>query len=308
LNTDPLDDSLVLNFVPELLLLAIQQSSMGNRIDEPAAYLLGRCGLFADGSLTDAGLALFKLAWVLRKSAEAEQALGQAVRQLTPIQVIEQELRGLGPVPEEGVLDLLLHHRAVPVSKTVNDLRPLFRWLNKVGVLAYSTKTKTVPSLAPAPDAALAGEVQAIAAMISPRTPFLNVVKLRRVLRPMRGVVWWADPHFGARALEELAEELEFSGISEIRILSGDQPGVLSDKSGKDFKRFIGEMGNKGVAAEWRADSRRDWHDRWLADDKTAWNVPPVNTLYKNDYSEINPASERPPLQTWWDRSAPRPL
>lgn len=47
-------------------------------------------------------------------------------------------------------------------------------------------------------------------------------------------------------------------------------------------------------------------HDRWLADDRVAWNVPPVNTLFKNDYSEIYPASERPPLEIWWNRSTPR--
>lgn len=303
-----IDDSLVLQLVPSPLLYDIQQVSLGKVIDESGAYLLQRCGLYDDGSLTEAGLALFKLAWVLRKTAEAEQALGQAVRPLIPIQVIEQELRGLGPVPEEGVLDLLFHHRAVPTSLTVNDLRPLLRWLNKVGVLAYSTKLKSVRSLAPAPESALAGEVQAIAAMISPKTPYLNVVKLRRILRPLRGVVWWADPHFGARALEELAEELEFSAVSEIRVLSSDQPSVLTERSGKDFKRFVGELGSKGVLAEWRTDPKRDWHDRWLADDKAAWNMPPVNTIYKNDYSEIYPASERPPLQTWWDRSSPRTL
>jgi hypothetical protein len=274
---------------------------------EPSVgYLLSRCGLVEDGELTEAGRALFKLAWVLRKDDEAAIALGQALRQLTPLQVIEQELRGMGQVPEEGVLDLLMHHRAVSTATTVADLRPLLRWLNKVGVLTYSTKLKTVRSLLPAPDAALAGEIQAIASMISPKTPYLNVVRLRRVLRPLRGVIWWADPHFAARALEELAEELDTQVVAEVRILTGNAPNVLSERSGKDFTRFSAEMAAKGVAAEWRVDPSRDWHDRWLADDRVAWNVPPVNTLFKNDYSEIYPTSERPPLESWWGRSTPR--
>ena len=303
------DDRVVFSVQPIALLDAVHAVSIGKDIDSALNYLLARCGLVKDHVLTDAGRALFKLAWVLRKDQDAEQALAQALRQLTPLQVIEQELCGLGPVPEEGVLDLLRQHRAVDVSATVAELRPLFRWLNKVGVLAYSTKLKSIRSLAPAPDAALAGEVRAIASMVSPKTPYLNVVKLRRVLRPLRGVVWWADPHFGARALEELAEELDTQGVQEIRILSGDAPNVLSSRSERDFQRFVQEMTIKGVFAEWRVDSSRvrDWHDRWLADDKGAWNVPPVNTLFKNDYSEIYPASERPPLQTWWDRSTPRP-
>jgi len=302
------DDSEVFAVSAASLLGAVRSAASSGSIDGAATYLLTRCGLFKKGELTEAGRALYKLAWVLRKSDEAEQALGQALRQLTPIQVIEQELRGLGPVPEEGVLDLLRQHKAVAADTVVADIRPTLRWCNSVGVLVYSTKLKAVRSLAPAPDAALAGEVQAIAAMVSPKTPYLNLVRLRRILRPLKGIVWWADPHFGARALEELAEELDTTVVSEVRILSGDAENVLSAKSMKDYERFRAEMATKGVAVEWRVDDKtaRDWHDRWVADDKTAWNVPPINTLLKNDYSEISPASERPPLDEWWARSAPR--
>jgi hypothetical protein len=271
-------------------------------------YLLARCGLLESDELSEPGRSLFKLAWVLRRDKDANEALGQAMRRLTPLQVIEQELRGLGPVPEQGVLELLRHHRAVPEGTTIDDMRSTFRWLSSVGVVAYSTKLKSVRSLAPAPDAALAGEVAAIAAMVSPRTPFLNVVRLRRIIRTLKGVVWWADPHFHSRALEELAEELEAGAVTDLRILSGVAENVITDRSLKDFRRFQTEMSGKGVNAEWRMDTRgsRDWHDRWIADDRTAWNVPPINTLFKNDYSEMLPAVERPPLQTWWDRSTSR--
>lgn len=303
-----IDDSAVFAVPASALLNAVRAASTSEPVEVVPGYLLTRCGLLKDDSLTEAGRALFKLAWVLRKAVDAEQALGRALRQLTPIQVIEQELRGLGPVPEDGVLDLLRQHRAVGNDASVESIRPVLRWFSSVGVLAYSTKLKTVRSLAPAPDAALAGEVQAIAAMVSPKTPYLNVVRLRRILRPLRGVVWWADPHFGARALEELAEELDTTVVSEIRILSGDADNVVSPKSLKDFERFRAEMVNKGVSAEWRVDGKatRDWHDRWVADEKVAWNVPPINTLLKNDYSEISPASERPPLIEWWTRSSAR--
>jgi hypothetical protein len=290
------------------LLEGVRAAASTGAVEPAAAYLLNRCGLVRNGELTEGGRALFKLAWVLRKSDEAEQALGQALRQLTPVQVIEQELRGLGPVPEAGVVDLLRQHRAIGPELGVEGIRPTLRWLNGVGVLAYSSKLKTVRSLAPAPDAALAGEVQAIAAMVSPKTPYLNLVRLRRILRPLRGTVWWADPHFGARALEELAQELDATVVTDVRILSGDADNVLSTKSMKDFERFRAELANKGLIAEWRVDGKatRDWHDRWVADDKVIWNVPPINTLLKNDYSEISPASERPPFLDWWQRSAVR--
>jgi hypothetical protein len=302
------DDSDIFSVSADALLEGVRAAASSSAVDPTAQYLLSRCGILKDGELTEAGRALFKLAWVLRKSKDAEQALGSALRQLTPMQVIEQELRGLGPIPEEGVLDLLKQHRAVPKDWELSRIRPMLRWFSSVSVIAYSYKLKTIRSLASAPDAALAGEVQAIASMVSPKTPYLNVVRLRRILRQLRGVVWWADPHFGARALEELAEELDFNVVTEVRIISGDADNVISDKSAKDYARFKAEMANKSVITEWRVDDRktRDWHDRWLADSNSAWNVPPINTLLKNDYCEISPASERPPLDQWWQRSLPR--
>ena len=301
------DDSVLFQHSPDELLNGVRAVGSGEAIDGGVAYLLDRMGLLCDGELTESGLALYKLAWVLRRADEAVLALGQALRQLTPIQVIEQELDGLGAVTEDGVLDLLLQHRAVPAGTTTTDLRSTWRWMNTAKVLVYSSKLKSVRAVAPTPDAALAGEVQAIAAMISPKTPYLNVVKLRRVIRQLRGVVWWVDAHFNARAFEELAEELD-TQVTEIRILSGDAENVLTDRSRRDLSRFKDEMAAKGVVVEWRVDPRgaRDWHDRWLAADGVAWNVPPVNTLFKNDYSEIYPSTERPPLQEWWDRATPR--
>lgn len=305
-----IEDSAIFGVLPTpaSLLEDVRTVSTEGTIEEVPSYLLSRSGLVDKGRLTDAGSALFKLAWVLRKNSESEVALGQALRQLTPIQVIEQELRGFGPVPEEGVLDLLNQHRAASRNLSVGEMRPTLRWLSKVGVIAYSMKLKTVRSLAPAPDAALAGEVGAIASMVSPKTPYLNVVRLRRVLRGLKGVVWWADPHFGSRALEELAEELHSGVVTHVRILSGDAENVLAEKPWKDFLRFRAEMAGKSITAEWRVDGRtsRDWHDRWLVGDNTAWNIPPINSLLKNDYSEMLPASVRPPLDEWWNRSVVR--
>lgn len=109
------------------------------------------------------------------------------------------------------------------------------------------------------------------------------------------------------RALEELAEELDLGAVTEVRIISGDAENVISNKSLKEFERFRHEMANHNIASQWRIDGRgtRDWHDRWLGDDKVVWNVPPINTLFKNDYSEISPAAERPPFNEWWDRGTP---
>jgi hypothetical protein len=90
--------------------------------------------------------------------------------------------------------------------------------------------------------------------MVSPKTPFLNIARLRRIIRTLTGVVWWADRHFGARALEELAEELDAERVAEVRIISGTALNVVTTRSMKDFERFREEMANKGIRSEWRAD------------------------------------------------------
>lgn len=306
--SEGLDDSFIFAVQLQRLLDEVRAFGSGNPSDVGVGRILARCGLVHNEALTEAGRALFKVAWVLRQQDDATRMLGQALRVLTPLQVIDQELRGLGPIPEAGVLDLLRQHGAVGLDETVESLRPTFRWLSSAGVLAYSLKLKTVRSLAAAPDVALAGEIESMAAMISPKSPYLNLVRLRRLLRRLDGVVWWADPHFGTRGLEELAEEVDPTKVSSIRIISGDGESVVSPKSLRDFGRFREEMMIKGVNAEWRVDGRqtRNWHDRWIAGESQTWNVPPINTLLKNDYSEITPASERPPFHEWWERSVPR--
>lgn len=304
-----MDDTVIFRLTLDDLQDGVRAAGTGSPAKDPAVGLiLERVSLVQKGVLTELGRALYRVAWVLRRRSEGDQMLGQALRVLTPLQVIDQELKGLGAVPEEGVLDLLRQHGAAPENATVDSLRGTFRWLNSVGVLAYSLKLKSVRSLVSAPDVALAGEVLSMAAMISPKSPYLNVVRLRRILRRLSGTVWWADPHFGARGLEELAEELEPSRVVAVRILSGDAENVVSARSMSDYRRLRDEMAMKGIDVEWRVDGRktRDWHDRWISADNETWNVPPINTLLRNDYSEIVPASEVPPLIEWWERSTPR--
>lgn len=263
-----------------------------------------------DGSrgLTTSGLALYRAAWVHHDETATKRLLGQALRALLPIQVLDQELGNTDPIPESGAVHLLALHRVVPPTFTADHARLTFRWLNDLGVVVYSRQKKTVRFVPDDPGAAKAGEVGSLGAMISPRTPYSNVVRLRRVLRTQSGVVTWADPHFGARALEELADELDPSKVSELRIISGDAINVLSPRSFRDFQRFEQEMSNKGITAEWRVDTARDWHDRFLVDANGSFNMPPVNNLFKNEYSEILPSDSKPPVDEWWLRSSPRTM
>lgn len=302
------DDSAIFSVAPEVLLEGVRSVGEGASLqDEEVSYLLKRIGLIDHNGLTKAGTALFKTAWVRKNRGEALRALGLALRILTPVQVLEQELLQFGAVAEDGALELLRLHRAAPTELSVEGARRTFKNLAHVGLTVYSNKFKTVRAVAPPPEEIKAGEERKLAAMVSPKTPFSNIVRLRRILRTLKGTVWWADRHFGVRALEELAEELDSQYVKEIRILSGTAQNVLTPKSIRDFQRFQTEMQGKGVASEWRADAAAaDWHDRWLVDDAGAWNMPPVNNLFKNDYSEMLPTESRPPVETWWNRSTRR--
>jgi hypothetical protein len=89
-------------------------------------------------------------------------------------------------------------------------------------------------------------------------------------------------PHFAKKGFEALTDEADATKISEIRILSG--PAQAGDAT-KDYKRFQGEMKALGIRVEWRIvqTADRDWHDRFIVSRDAAWNVPPLNTIYKGD-------------------------
>lgn len=61
------------------------------------------------------------------------------------------------------------------------------------------------------------------------------------------------------------------------------------------------------ISAEWRVvpKGKRDWHDRFIITKRKACNVPPLNILYKGDYSEAFNTTERPPFEAWWKDAVP---
>lgn len=306
---DPSEDGeLLFGVEQEGLLTGIKRLGTGDSVlDEKVAHVLALTGLSEEGNrLSASGLELYRAAFVVRDDDATNRLLGQALRALLPLQVLAQELGNSPAITEEGTVSLLALHRVVPPSFTADQARPTLRWLNDLGVIVYSRKLKTVRFVPDDPGAAKAGEVANLSAMVSPRTPFSNVARLRKVLRSQSGVVTWADQHFGARAFEELVDELDPSKVTELRIISGGRDDVLTAKSYRDYERFKQEMDTKGIAVEWRVDPTREWHDRWLVDGSKVYNVPPVNSLFANQYSEILASDERPPVEDWWTRSTPR--
>jgi hypothetical protein len=300
-------DAALLRKTPDELLLALKPLARGEAPEPEVQYLLQRAGICVGSTLTPAGVALHKEAWVLRKMDEAKEALGKALRPLLPVQVLEQELRGFGAVPEDGALELLVVHGAADPSMDEKQARAGFKVLADLDLVVYSQKFKTVRlGAAPDADAAGIGEDARLAALMSPKTPYSNIVRLRQILRSMSGTVYWTDKHFRVRALEDLVVELDPSVVTSVRILSSDNPDILTGRSMKDFIRFRDEMDLKGVEAEWRHLPAKDIHDRWLLDDKRAYNIPAVGSIYQNQWGEALPTENRPPIAEWWASATPR--
>ena len=75
----------------------------------------------------------------------------------------------------------------------------------------------------------------------------------------------------------------------------------LRKRGAEDFKRFKNEMKALGIEAKWRVmGGKTAQHDRFILDRSHAWNMPPINTLLKGDYSEISETPNRPPFEEWW--------
>lgn len=297
-------DALIITVRPDDLLIGLRTVAAGKEPDDSTASLLERLGLTDSSGLTDTGRAIHKTAWILGEQPDAVAQLSPRLAGLMPIQVLHQELAGYGAVPESGALELLRIHSAVPAGINDTEFRRFLMWANSMGYLKYSTKTKTVRVAVEDSDASDVAAAVAAAGVVSPRTPFSNVVRLRRILRDLRGVVWWIDPYFHRRALEELITNLDFSVVSEVRILSSGKSSVLTAVAKTDFVQFEAEIALKGSAAQWKQDPSRDWHDRWLFGDSGGFNMPPAELIFSGKkYSEFTPAGDRPPLEKWWSRS-----
>lgn len=269
-------------------------------LDVPADLeLLTELGLIGPKGLTERGRAFEDAYWIYDEEQTARQIWQDALMGLPATQALMQGLHGRGPVRFAGAHHFLARHKIVsPQDET--GVRMFFQTLNAAGIVAYSNKLQTVRIVAPVPE-----EIAAVVRVIEPERPYSNLLALREILRSCEGYIWWAEPHLPRKALEPLSYEADAAKISEIKMLSGEQ--FMDDSTRKDFKRFAAEMANRGVVAEWRVVSApdRDWHDRFILGRRQAWNVPPVNTLLKGDYSEASRTPTRPPFGRWWEKGVP---
>jgi hypothetical protein len=153
-------------------------------------------------------------------------------------------------------------------------------------------------------------EVGGVEAYLDPAKPFTNELALRKVIRGLQGQLFWYEQHMTRKNLEPLIEEVQNELVEKIRLLSG--PAHISEKLKRAYEIFATELQNKGVMTEWRIlpdDVARDIHARVLFDDATAWELPPLNSLYKGTVDSIHSSSiPRTRFEEAWASSDATPI
>lgn len=256
-------------------------------------------GLAGPKGLTRTCRAFEDAYWIYDDEPAARAIWQDALLGLPATQALMQGLHGRGPVRFAGAHHFLASHRLVGLSDAAL-VRTFLQTLNAAQILAFSNKMQTVRILAPVPE-----ELAAVVRVVEPERPYSNVLALREILRSCEGYIHWAEPHLQRKALEPLSYEADAAKISVIKLLSGEK--AIDEATRKDFKRFAAEMTHRGIEAEWRTIPQHDmdWHDRFILGRRQAWNVPPVNTLFKGDYSEASRTPTRPPFSRWWQMGQP---
>jgi hypothetical protein len=135
---------------------------------------------------------------------------------------------------------------------------------------------------------------------LHPDRPFSNELAIRRVIRQLRGSVFWYEQHMDRKALEILNDELVFGEVDELRLLSG--PANLTSKTKRAFERFATEVERHGVPVDWRvlpADRARAMHARVIRDDGQIFELPPLNSVLAGTVDSIR--TSEMPMQAFED-------
>ena len=262
--------------------------------EDSADDVLEALTLVEGGTLTSAGHAYYLARHVLEDVAAAGDALGDVLKTNAVASAFCETLWGSGDVPVGGAVSLLKRLTGTADEQSAK------RWLeilNKGGLVAYNRRNPRLrvrfnPDELASPDEDAARERDK-GHVITPDSPYGNLLALRALLRASRGFLCWYEQHMGAKVLEVLYREIEKGTVSSIRLLSG--PAAISEDTKSEFKRFAKEMNDRrGIACGWRVLSKKraqERHDRLLFSDGLARNIPPLNLILRGSTGEILPSS-----------------
>lgn len=284
----------------EKTLVGLRNRWLASDIDHISSFLR-EIGFVSDDQLSKSGREYYKRKFILKDYGGAQEILTESLKQYKPVQIICQLLWGRDNLSRESVYRLLRFEGCIDENFRLQDLGSFLMSLNQCDILKYSKKLGRIKILY---NPMTSEEEKPSARFLSPETPYSNIRNLWEILRSCNGFIYWIDKHFSRKGLEPLSEEADGTKIKEIKILTG-LTNKINDRLRKDFIRFKAEMSNRNIDVQFRVICDKavlqDVHDRWIISKTSCYNVPPIDSIYKGQYSEMKPTKNIPPFEQWWD-------
>jgi hypothetical protein len=270
----------------------------------PADEVLAALGMIDDGELTPLGERYWMARYVAVDPAETHTSLADALKHLPSTNAFCEALWRASSLPVDGSMNLL---RRLERGYSDDERKRFIELLGRAGLIVYNRKNPRIRAvynpLEILPPEEQSARERNSAHLISPDTPFGNLLALRQMIRSSRSYICWYEQHMPRKVLEVLYRELDGVAVSNVRILSG--PATVDAALNGDFKRFAKELHSlRQIDVEWRVLSRReaaDHHGRFFLSDGIMRNIPPLNTILKGSTDEILPSevgvSE---FDAWW--------
>lgn len=266
----------------------------GTELDERSREFLERINFIENGGVSAAGERYLDSKFIFDDSAHGE-VLRHEVLNLREIRELCQAFYGQETTRDK--VELFLKSKTDVVDE--REVGRFLNLLNSLNIVSYSKRTGSVRFA----EADQVEEQGQNSYRVTRRTPYSNIKRLRRAIRECEGDLMWVAKHFPKKGLEPLSDEVTGDRFGSVGILCG--PANVSHKMRSDFERFRDEMELRDVDSELRVMTDEEHlaslHDRWILSDGASWNIPPVNSLYRNQEADIHKVDEEPYFEKWWD-------
>lgn len=253
-------------------------------------------------NLTEIGECYFTEKFVKSNEKTAKEILTEQLKKHPAVILVCQVLFGSSNISRQNILTLLLHHGFPVGDYDLGELNSFLVLLSHSKIARYdrnrdnfivdwhpSTVTEPAPYI-----------------FVSPETPFTNIKHLRQILGHIKEKGFWIDKHFDKKAFDPISETLDANRLKDFIIFSSEEHCSQSAK--QDYFRLKTELAKKRINIEWRLINDvflRSFHDRWIFDSQIAYNVPPVNTIFKGQKAEFIKTENRPNITEYMSNSSP---
>jgi len=251
-------------------------------------------------SLTEIGNFYFNEKFVKNNEDVAREVLGEQLKKHPAVLLICQFLYGSKDISRKNILNLLLSRGFPVTTNQPGQLNSFLLLLSTCKIVTFNPNRDRVtinwhPSTTLEPPQYK---------FTSPGTPFTNIKHLRDILGYLKGKAYWIDKHFHPKAFDPISESLDANRLTDLIIFSSG--GHCTEGAKQNYVRLKQELANKGIKLEWRLIDDallRKLHDRWIFNGATAYNVPPVNSIFKGQEAEFIKTSNRPDIMIYLNNS-----